>query len=370
MAEFSLQSLIDQLFDAQHGTGAGSFSGGIGTQINQALTRFYDALGSNVSNTITDFYSDFNKGPLVDDKGFITRSQEELNKISLGLQEASNKLRPKKNKVRTQGDLYRRFQQTKREREKARASLVVGELEAKSPSVVMIDPLTGEEISTGMGVTYRPEQRLGVRNTNAWADARNAVIGKINERQGILDTEAYDAGYEYGQSLWDNASEAHCQYGLRSVYGQCRSREGAGAYVGNQRRQGVHRKAFNDFIGGSGGSLQFLQTESQSAQWMDSVYDAMADTISSTYGNFYSSSYQAMGDMINQAALLTGDVESMKKTLTEQKYAASKQKKLLDESLRGLGEIYSKARRGMQSGSRKRKAMFKGFRQSTQARPA
>ena len=170
MAEFSLQSIINQLFDAQYGTGQGSFSGGIGSQMNQALGRFYDAMGTNVSGMITGFYDDFSEGPPVSDKGYIKKSQEELDKMAFGLQQASNYLAPKKDKVRTQGDLYRRFQKTKSEREKARASLQVGELEAKSPSVVMIDPLTGEEITTGMGVEYNPEERLGIRNTNAWLE--------------------------------------------------------------------------------------------------------------------------------------------------------------------------------------------------------
>jgi len=375
MAELSLQSLIDRLFTSQYGSGVGGSSSNIGTAMNMVLDRFYGSLEGNVSSTIQDFYGDFANKPTVSDKGYIKRTQQELDSIALGLQQAGKYLEPKKDKVRTQGDLFRRFQKTKQQREKARASLQVGELEAKSPNVVMVDPLTGQEFSTGVGIQYSPEQRLGIRNTNAWSEARNTIKGKVNAEQGILDTEAYSSGYENGLDMWDQTGvllNSCSNSAYRKVGGVCRTREQSGNYYGSTSRAAVSKKAFNNFVGGNYSSLNFLQTYGGSQEWVDSVYTAMADTISSTYGNFYNSSYESMGQMITGAGALTQDVNAAQKTLTEQKFAASKQKKILDDSLRGLGKTFSKARTSMQGKSKQRKAKFKGFYNdgNNQGRPA
>ena len=271
-------------------------------------------------------------------------------------------------------DLYQVYRKDKKKRERAIRNLTIDN-PGGSTSITYRDPLTGQVVTSNVNNLSSAENRIGVRNTNAMADAKEYLINRINQQQEQLELDYVDINWIRENQLPNAQQNSFGQYGIWNPDSQSYNYVSEDAWLanaqqGNQRRinEGYFRgQALNEFIGGNAHSHEFLRRGGNSAQaFMNNIYDAFAQVASATYGNLYGAAFDSVGQSLLAAELTGRAAQDAQKTIETQVFETEKRQQALRESIGKADEVFRKTKRKFANkNNKKAKARFGGFRKDT-----
>ena len=353
----------------------------------QMFGGWTDRMTGATQNINTQFYDRIG-GLQVDDGGYLEATSAALEKMTGNIEEATRLLGKKEKPIRTIGDLHQVYKKDKRKRERAIRSLGDVDMPGKATTISYRDPLTGRRVTHNVGGQTSAEDVMGVRNTNAWADAREWIVNRINAQQeayhDLVLTEDWIRDNQ--MSSWQSREVGgQTQYLLSTDptsgvqnWGTYEERLAQQTSANSATDQWSHI-ALNEFFGGNNMTLAFFRgnveggneasdyTRAMGSLTANRMYDAFADIVSSTYGNLYQAGFDSIGQSILAAELTGKSVQGAQETIEAQAYKSEEQQKALRKSITQANELFQKSKRKLRKTDKKPKARFGGFRKDTPA---
>ena len=397
-AEYRLEDVADRIYTTLHRGqqnqwGSQSYihdsvgDSGLQHQYN-VQGEFYQGFAPAVESISNDFYSTIRGIEIKDD--YLQSTEKELTSIVGSIEEASRLLeRPSNKKVRTLGDLTNRYEQVKKSRQAAASNLEVGSINM-GPTVSYVDPLTGKTISRNQYQSEDPTAYLGTPSTEAFNESKAYFKNRVS-----AEGEAR-ANAEYSRMMdwWNSSDQQLVQIGNSPagapIFGyQTEGFEsvlnfgsvGLDGIISQQDMQDIlqngssvfsaqgYNDAFNSMVGfttnpeytSTHGNVNLSGITGMTGAQQEQIFNELASLTSTTYGGLYSAAFESMGSSLAAANLGFGTAEQAFAASKEQKFVANEKQKALQQSLRKLGETFSKGKQKLLPNQSDPLARFSGF---------
>ena len=349
--------------------------------------EFYQGFAPAVESISSDFYNTIRGIEIKDD--YLQSTEKELTSIVGSIEEASRLLeRPSTKKVRTLGDLTNRYEQIKRSRQAAASNLEVGSVNT-GPTVSYVDPLTGKTISRNQFMSEDPTAYLGTPSTDAFNESKAYFKNRVSaEGEARANTE-----YSRMMDWWNNSDQQLVQlstdefgnpvmgYENVNYNGVLNFSPSSNGSISQQDMQRIltqgssafsqqgYNDAFNSMVGfttnpeytSTHGNVNLSGITGMSEAQQEQIFNELASLTSTTYGGLYSSAFESMGSSLAAANLGFGTAEQAFAASKEQKFVANEKQKALQQSLRKLGETFSKGKQKLLPNQSDPLARFSGF---------
>tara|TARA_R100001443_G_scaffold82830_1_gene89703 strand:- start:3514 stop:4767 length:1254 start_codon:yes stop_codon:yes gene_type:complete len=349
--------------------------------VNAAFGNWTGRMTGATENINTQFYNQLG-GLKIDDGGYLEASSAALEKMTQNVDEATRLLGQKQNTIRTIGDLHKVYKKDKQKRERAIKALEM-ETPETGQTISYRDPLTGKRVTHNVGGEFSAENRMGVRNTDAYGQAREWIANRINQQQEAYHDMVLTEDWIRDNQMSDWQSRewgGQTQYLLNT--NPTTDQETWGTYEEmlnlqtsrNSNTDQWSHIALNEFFGGNDITLKFFRNQndemdvsSQAWSTTQNLYDAFASIASSTYGNLYDAGFNTVGQSMLASELTGKSVQDAEETMTAQSFKAQDQQKALRKSLKQANELFQKTKGKLRKNDKQPKARFGGFRKDTPA---
>jgi len=332
-----------------------------------AISQFGSGFAGAIRGINEDFVGAIGKIEVKDD--YLQASHKELDAITKSVEGAAKLLEsPYKGKIRTMADLTNKFQKIKRARQRAASDLEVASI-GQGATVSYKDPLTGEMVTRNQYRSESPDDYMDTMNTDSFNAMRDFFKRRVQQdadwitnfeteqftsaMENVLDTIGLEGYNPYETiSLEDYGYEGLSTLGPRTYRNLLdqyeRLREGDFSYAAFGKNQ-----ALRQFIGSD---VSLVGTAEE-----DLLYSELASMASTTYGNLYRSAYEAMGNVLSTVNIGFGSALDAQVATEEQKFVAQEQQKALRQSIRKLGESFSRGKQRLLPKEKEPLARFTGF---------
>lgn len=396
-AEYRLEDIADRVYTSVHRgrqdqwgsqtvIASDSVNPGLQHQYN-IQGEFYKGLAPAVESITKDFYGTIRGLEVKND--YLQATEKELTSIVGSIEEASRLLeKPSNKKIRTIGDLTQRYEQIKTSRQAAASSLEVGSINM-GPTVSYVDPLTGKTISRNQYQSEDPTAYLGTPSTEAFNEAKAYFRNRVEGEGEARANEEYSRFMDW----WNNSDQQITQIGQENETGNPIFGYNVGNYdsvINNSQSGGTiteedlqdilsqgasafssqgYTDAFNSLVGFTTnqdytyghGQIDMYTIPGMSEAQQEQIYNELASLTASTYGGLYSTAYDSIGATLAAANLGFGTADQAFAASKEQKYVAGQKQKALQESLKRLGETFSKGKQSLLPKEKDPLARFSGF---------
>ncbi len=332
-----------------------------------AISEFGSGFAGAIQGINEDFIGAIGEIEIKDD--YLQASHKELDAITRSVESAAKLLEsPYKGKIRTMGDLTNKFQKIKRARQRAASDLEVASI-GQGATVSYRDPLTGEMVTRNQYRSANPDDYMDAMNTDSFNAMRDFFKRRVQQDADWItnfETEQFTSAMEnvfadVGLGGYNpNQSINLADYGYEGII-----QSGPALYESLiNRYQDLQSGDFSFAPWAKGQALrQFIGSDVNIAGTPEEnlLYSELASMASITYGNLYRSAYDSMANILSSVNTGFGSALDAQVATEEQKFVAQEQQKALRQSIRKLGESFSRGKQRLLPKEKEPLARFTGF---------